>query len=237
MIAVVIPTLNAEAGLAETLTALVPAAVDGLVSEVIVVDAGSSDATLKIADAMGATILQAPRAGRGHQLRLGADKARARWLLFIHADTVLQPGWEREVALFVEGADSGRHAPAAAAFQFALDDRGFAPRFLEVMVALRSHVLGRPYGDQGLLISSQFYRDIGGYAAIPLMEDVDIVRRVGRRRLAILRAAALTSAVRYRNDGYARRIVRNQVCLAMFAFGVPVERIARFYAGRGREKH
>ncbi len=228
MITVVIPTLNAEASLAATLTALVPGVVDGLVREVVIVDGGSSDRTLKLAEATGAEVIEA-RAGRGAQLAEGARRARFPWLLFLHADTVLDPGWEREVGAFIERVDSGRRPASAAAFQFALDDTGFAPRVLETLVRLRCLALRLPYGDQGLLMPRALYADIGGYKPMPLMEDVDIVRRLGRRRLTLLRTPGVTSAVRYRRDGYLRRSLRNQMCLWAYFLRVPVERIARIY--------
>lgn len=228
MISVVIPTLNAEATLALTLAALVPAAVDGLVREVIVVDGGSSDRTLAIVDSAGADLLQS-NAGRGPQLAAGAQRARARWLLFLHADTVLEPGWERDASQFMERVDIGGRTPSAGAFRFALDDEGMRPRLLEAMVALRGKVLRLPYGDQGLLIPKRLYEEIGGYRPLGIMEDVDIVRRLGRRRVAMLRSRAVTSAERFRREGYARRSARNLVCLALHTLRVPPDVIKRIY--------
>lgn len=233
MITVVIPTLNAETGLSATLTALVPAVVEGLVREVVVVDGGSSDRTLLIADQAGVEVVKSS-AGRGQQLAAGALRARFPWLLFLHADTVLEPGWEREAAAFVERVDSGARDPAAAAFSFALDDMGFAPRCVEFFVGLRCALLRLPYGDQGLLISRQLYGEIGGYKPMPLMEDVDMVRRLKRRQIILLRPRAVTSAQRYRRDGYVRRVLRNQLCLLLYLLRVPVERIARLYGGTMR---
>jgi hypothetical protein len=91
-------------------------------------------------------------------------------------------------------------------------------------------VLGLPYGDQGLLISAAFYRALGGYAKLPLMEDVDIVRRIGRHRISILRSVALTAAGRYQRDGYVLRPARNLLCLALYFCGVPTAWLARLYA-------
>lgn len=228
MLSVVIPTLNAERGLAACLTALVPATVEGIVREVIVVDGGSTDHTTEIVDQSGATLLRSPP-GRGCQLVAGAERARMPWLLFLHADTVLEAGWEREAAAFMERTDHGRQTQAAAAFRFALDDRGVFPRLLEWGVAARCAVLALPYGDQGLLIQSRVYRQLGGYEPIPLMEDVDLVRRIGRRRLSVLRSRALTSAANYRRDGYVRRTLRNLSCLTLYFLHVPVGTIARLY--------
>lgn len=228
MISVVIPTLNAEQGLAATLTALVPAAVEGLVREVIVVDGGSTDRTLKIAETSGAEIVRAT-GGRGQQLAAGAERARFPWLLFLHADTVLDVGWEREASAFIERVDIGQREPAAAVFGFALDDLGILPRLVEAGVAVRSSVLRLPYGDQGLLIPARLYRQIGGYKPLPIMEDVDIVHRLGRSRTILLRSRAVTSATRYRRDGYVARVLRNWSCLALYYLRVPTTVIQRIY--------
>jgi rSAM/selenodomain-associated transferase 2 len=228
MISVVIPTLNAEDGLSACLTALVPAAVEGMVREVIVVDGGSSDRTLKIIEQSGAELVRVGP-GRGEQLSAGAAQARSPWLLFLHADTVLEPGWEREVAALIERIDGGRRKPTAAAFRLALDDDGFWPRLIEAGVALRCALLRLPYGDQGLLIPRHLYQQVGGYSRLPLMEDVDLVRRIGRRRVTVMRSRAVTSAVRYQQGGYLRRSARNLSCLALFFMRVPPRFIARLY--------
>jgi rSAM/selenodomain-associated transferase 2 len=229
MISVIIPTHNSEAGLGPTLTALVPAAVEGIVREVIVADAGSTDRTLMVADQAGVEVISA-ESGRGRQMRAGAARARARWLLFLHPDTVLEYGWEHEAAQFMERVDSGRRARAAASFRFTIDDIGVAPRAVEALVALRTGLLRRTFGDQGLLIPQDLYDELGGFAPLPLMEDVDLVQRLGRRRLVILRSRAITSASGYRSEGYLRRIARNQACLALYHCRVPVSRIARLYS-------
>ena len=96
-------------------------------------------------------------------------------------------------------------------------------------VRLRCSIFALPYGDQGLLISSRFYKQIGGYKPLPLMEDVDIIRRIGRRKLALLKTPALTSYARYRKDGHFARIWRNFTCLALHFMGVSPEKIAKRY--------
>ena len=230
MISVVIPTFDAESHLTPTLAALVPAAMDGLVRELVIADGGSGDRTLELADDAGAVVVKAER-GRGPQLIAGAERAKSPWLLFLHADTVLEPGWESEASTFMGAVDRGMRSEAAAAFRFALDDKGLAPRVLERLVAFRSLALRLPYGDQGLLISRRLYDKVGGFAALSIMEDVDFIRRLGRANIAMLNARVTTSAARYRRDGYLRRTFRNQTCLALYALGMPPERIAKRYSG------
>jgi rSAM/selenodomain-associated transferase 2 len=227
MISVVIPTLDAEATLVASLAPLVSGVAEGLVREAVVADGGSTDATREIADAAGCRVISVAR-GRGAQLAAGAAAARSPWLLFLHADTVLEEGWWREVRSFIERADR-QGGEAAASFSFALDDFGARARWLEAAAMARCKLFGLPYGDQGLLISRRLYDRLGGFRPLPLMEDVDLVRRIGRRRLTLLRTRAVTSAARYRRDGYASRAARNALCLGLYFAGVPPARIARLY--------
>jgi rSAM/selenodomain-associated transferase 2 len=221
MLSVVIPTWNAAASLPRVLAALAEGG--PLVSEIVVSDGGSTDNTVAVAGAT-ATVITGAR-GRGAQLRAGADQARGSWLLFLHADTVLAPGWAAAMRAFCTPANAER----AAYFRFALDDDSAAARRLEALVAWRCRALALPYGDQGLLIGAPLYRALGGFAPLPLMEDVDLVRRLGRSRLAALDVAAVTSAARYRRDGYWRRPARNLLCLSLYLAGVPPRHVARFY--------
>ncbi|TDH58184.1 glycosyl transferase family 2, partial [Dankookia rubra] len=164
--------------------------------------------------------------GRGPQLAAGAAAARGDWLLFLHADTRLAPGWAAAVRGFMAAAG---HAGRAAYFAFALDDPSPQARRLERLVAWRCRVMALPYGDQGLLLPRALYDAVGGYRPLLLMEDVDLVRRIGRRRLAALPVEALTSAERWRRDGWRRRSARNLACLSLWFMGVPPRLIARVY--------
>jgi rSAM/selenodomain-associated transferase 2 len=218
-----IPTLNAAATLPATLAAL-----RGSVGEIIISDCGSTDGTPDIAREHGALVIPAAR-GRGVQLRAAAEAATQPWLLALHADTKPGPGWQAAIADFI-----ARPAVAAEAgyFRFTLNDPAPEARRLEAMVAWRCRWLGLPYGDQGLLIGRDFYRALGGYEAIPLMEDVALIRRIGRKRLVALPADFITSAEKWQRDGWYARSARNLFCLSLWFAGVAPERIAAFYARR-----
>jgi len=218
----VIPTLDEAASLPRTLAALRSAA---MLREIIVADGGSSDQTIAIARAAAARVVAAAR-GRGAQLAAGAAAASGDWLLFVHADCRLDQGWEEAVRAFVCAPEA---ADRAGYFDLALDDSAPAARRLERLVAWRCRVLALPYGDQGLLISRALYDSVGGFAPIPLMEDVDLVRRLGRRRLARIGARSIASARRYRQGGYWRRPLRNLACLSLYFAGMPPSRIVRLY--------
>jgi rSAM/selenodomain-associated transferase 2 len=216
MLSVVIPALDAAVTLGPCLESV------GEVPDVVVVDSGSRDATREIAVAAGARVVDAPR-GRGVQLAAGAEAARGDWLLFLHADTRLSAGW-RDVA-----EDHMQRRDVAGCFRFRLDDPAWQARAIERGVALRVKLLALPYGDQGLLVSRRLYDDVGGFRPVPLMEDVGLVRRIGRGRLVVLSADAVTSAERWRRDGWARRSTRNLACLALHRMGMSEEKVARIY--------
>jgi len=221
-ISAVVPTLNAAEYLPGCLAAL---SGSPLLHQIVVADGGSGDGTVAIAEAAGARVIAATR-GRGPQLAAGAAAASGEWLLFLHADCRLSPGWEEAIERFVAAPDA---AARAGYFAFALDDPSPAARRLERIVAWRCRKFGLPYGDQGLLIARRLYDEVGGFAPVPLMEDVDLARRLGRHRLAPLSATAVTSAGRYRRGGYVRRPLRNLLCLSLYFAGVPPQRIARLY--------
>jgi len=222
VLSIVIPTLDAEKQLPTTLECVAAA---GMASEVIVADGGSVDTTPLLAAEAGIRLVAAG-GGRGPQLAAGANAAIGDWLMFLHADTRPQPGWGAAVAAFMrDPANRFR----AGYFRYALNDPAPAARRLEALVRWRCCLFGLPYGDQGLLIGREFYDFLGGFAALPLMEDVDMARRIGRRRLVELPVAAVTSAERYRRDGYWLRPLRNLLCVGLYFLGVPPRAIEPLY--------
>jgi rSAM/selenodomain-associated transferase 2 len=218
-IAVIIPTLNAAATLPATLAAIGPG------PTVIIADGGSTDRTPELA--AGAELITAPR-GRGSQLAAGIAASASPWLLLLHADTRLDPAWRAAAATHI-----ATHPDRAGYFCLAFDSTRPAARRLERLVAWRCRVLALPYGDQGLLIPRALLDAVGGMRDLPLMEDVDLIRRIvrlgGRHRLAPLAATATTSAARYEREGYISRPLRNLTCLALWFLGVPPRLLARLY--------
>ncbi len=229
-LSVVIPALDAAATLPATLAALEVARDGGLLREVLVVDGGSADATTAVAAGWGARVLGAD-ANRGAQLAAGGAAAAGEWLLFLHADTRLGPGWVAAARAFMAQLDSERPGSAqrAAAFRLVLDDADPRARRIERLADWRGRALGLPYGDQGLLIARAHYQALGGYRPLPLMEDVDLVRRIGRRRMVILDAEAVTSAARYRQGGWWLRPLRNLALLGLYFLGAPPRLLHRLY--------
>lgn len=225
-LSVVIPVLNA----AQVLPACLAAFARWPDVEILVSDGGSTDDSTVVATQNGARIVAGSR-GRGAQLARGASAATGEWLLFLHADTVLDQVGTRAAREFIADPANARRA---AYFRLALDDADPRARRIERMAAWRCRALALPYGDQGLLIARAFYDSLGGYRPLPLMEDVELVRRIGRARLVMLDAVATTSAQRYRRDGWLARPLRNLFCLALYFAGMPPKALLPLYAGRKR---
>jgi rSAM/selenodomain-associated transferase 2/rSAM/selenodomain-associated transferase 1 len=171
----------------------------------------------------------APR-GRGVQMNVGAAVARGRWLLFLHADSRLPPDWRDVIARADERPDV-----LAGSFRLALDSRDWRARVVERGVRLRVALFGLPYGDQGIFVRRRTFEAIGGYRDIPLMEDVDLVRRLSRAgRLYHARSAVTTSARRWERDGWWRRSAQNVMLASRFLVGATPSRLAQHYFGRKR---
>lgn len=220
-ISVVVPTLDAEKTLPGCLTALMEGLTAGLIRELVVSDGGSGDATLRVADEAGAIIVTGP-ASRGGQLRRGVEATQGSWILVLHADTELAPGWAAEVADHLANARGPAH------FRLRFRASGLLPGWVAGWANLRSAVFGLPYGDQGLLVRRRDYDRAGGYPDQPLMEDVALVRALDGP-LTRLAADAVTSAERYQRSGWLRRGARNLWTLTRYMAGADPARLAEAY--------
>jgi len=165
------------------------------------------------------------RPGRGPQLNAGAAAATGRWLWFVHADSRLPPGWFEIFEALDRRADVG-----GGAFAFRLDSPAWQARWLERAVAARVWLFGLPYGDQGIFVRRPVFHSMRGFLSIPLMEDVDFVRRLKRQsRMVHLNEGLVTSARRWEQRGWWRQSLSNVTTLALYFLGVSPERLARRY--------
>jgi glycosyltransferase involved in cell wall biosynthesis len=185
MLSVIIPTNNVERLLVPTLAALVPGAVAGVVSEAIMVDAGSTDGTLAIAEAAGCVVVSSESLADG--LRTAAAQARAPWLMFLRPGFVPDSHWIDEVRRFVETAETASAARAATFRADGASDSRSVAR--EILALLGTPIFRRLGGDRGLLISKRFYQTLGGHRDEVQDADADLLRRIGRARITILACA------------------------------------------------
>ncbi|MDJ0919965.1 MAG: TIGR04283 family arsenosugar biosynthesis glycosyltransferase [Henriciella sp.] len=223
-LSIIIPAYNAEASLPLCLGSLMPGLEAGLIREVIVVDGGSEDQTRCIATATGASVLISPEKGRAAQLKHGFAQARGDWLLFLHADTALSRDWaERAKAHIAEQPGQ------AAAFTLAYRSDATMAKVVARRANWRARIMGLPYGDQGLLLSRKLYGEVGGYPGTPFLEDVQIVRTIGKKRLRILSAEARTSAAKYERDGWRKRSWHNTYLVTRYLLGAKPEKLAKSY--------
>lgn len=218
-VSVVIPTLNAAGDLGPCLAALGEGLQAGLIRELVISDGGSTDATRSIAEAAGAIWVEGP-CGRGGQLARGVAATGGPWLLVVHADTVLQPGWAEAVRAALEADRPGY-------FTLRFRASGWQAWVVAGWANLRAGVFGMPFGDQGLLVSRADYTAAGGYPDIPLMEDVALIRALPRaRRLA---AIGETGAGRYLANGWVRQGAANLWRQLRFLAGADPAQLARGY--------
>lgn len=199
MISVILPTRNDETALAHTLAALVPAAADGAIREVIIVDDDSKDGTLIVADAAGCRLVPGGET-LGDDLARAAREARSEWLFFLSPRAMMEPGWQREAHDFIDRVSMSPPDDArAAVFRQARPEFGFAARLAECGAAIRARLFGAPTLADGLLLPAHLYRAVGGHRAARAA-DVDLARRIGRRRLVFLRARVLVRGAKPRQE-------------------------------------
>jgi hypothetical protein len=222
-ISVVIPALNE----AQYITATLQSAQRDRPQEILVVDGGSTDDTVALARAAGARVIHS-RPGRARQMNAGAAQAAGNALIFLHADTLLPADYPEVVAGTLR-----EPAVAAGAFRFQMGEKLAGQWLIEWTANLRSRWRQSPYGDQALFLRKSLFEEIGGFAALPIMEDCEIVRRLRNRgRVVTAAAAAITSGRRWRRLGLFRASFINKLVILGYLCGVSPARLAAFYRGQ-----
>jgi rSAM/selenodomain-associated transferase 2 len=220
-LSIVVPTLNEADGIESTLQALQPLRREG--AEVIVVDGGSHDRTGALALPLVDRVIEAPR-GRAAQMNAGARSASGDVLLFLHADTLLPDGAQREVmAALATGHAWGRFDVCIA---------GAAPMLAVVALLMntRSRWSGIATGDQGIFVLRSAFKAAGGFPEIPLMEDVALSKALLRQsRPACLATRVVTSGRRWERRGTLRTIALMWRLRLAYALGADPHRLARRY--------
>lgn len=215
-ISVIVPALNE----ADNIEATLSLAATGRGIELIVVDGGSTDETCAKAERMGARVVQTGR-GRALQMNAGAAVATGDIMLFLHADTLLPPGYDRAVRNAM-----GQPGAVAGAFRLRIDAPDQSLRVIERVVDFRSRVLKLPYGDQALFVGRQAFEKTGGYLPQPIMEDYALVRSLRKSgRIVMVNLPVKTSARRWLDNGVWQTTLHNQLYTLAYNLGVDAKRI------------
>lgn len=220
MISIIIPVLNEAATIATTLEQALTQKGD---YEVIVVDGDSSDGTMAIAGRY-ARVLSSQR-GRAWQMNRGAAEARGDILLFLHADTRLPSG---AIATVEQALDDPQ--VVGGRFKVSLSQSGWAYRLVAFSINLRDYLFRGFTGDQAIFIRAEVFRALGGFAEVPLMEDLDLSQRMCRMgKVVRIPQSVVTSSRRWEKDGVFKTIVLMWMLRLLFVLGFPASSLSRFY--------
>ena len=219
-VTVVIPTYNSEKTIENTLNSICK-----YFNKIIIVDADSCDLTIQMSKKYNIKIIKSLK-GRGPQLVLGAENAHTDWIFFLHSDSTINKNNLIDINKFITNTLNNNKA---ASFKIKFNTNNIWSNLLSKLVNIRSKYLKLPYGDQGLLISRSFYKNIGGYKNIPIMEDVEIIRTIGFRNIKILNSYIITDAERFENQVWIYRSMINLFCLTLYFLGFNINNINKIY--------
>ncbi len=223
-LSIIIPTLNEAIHLPLLLADLNAWPYD---FELTIVDGGSIDLTVSIAQIQGVGVINSFKKNRGYQLKLGASNAKGDWLLFLHADSRLDPSWVNSLCKIIQNKISENFAWY---FDFKIKKEDLEFRFLEIAVALRSHFLQRPYGDQGLLIHKKLYNNLGGFSSLEIMEDIEFITRITKATKAKrIRNNIYTDDIKWSNSNIIKRAIKNAKLRKKWRQGHNIEIISKEY--------
>ena len=220
----IIPVWNEEAIISRTIEQVRGLAAFGD-AEIIVVDGDPAGRTITVARHMGVKTAISEK-GRGIQMNLGASLAEGEILIFLHADTLLPPDALELIETAMEDSSC-----IAGAFALAIDSERPIFRLIEKAASFRSRMTRIPYGDQTIFIRKRDFRDLGGFNNIPVMEDVEFMQRIKKRKgkICIIGRAVRTSPRRWEKEGIVYTTLRNWLLIALYFCGVKPEKLIRFY--------
>ena len=223
-LSIIIPTLN-EANHLPLLFADLNAWPNDF--EVIIVDGGSKDLTIDIANIQGVNVIKSLKKNRGYQLKIGASKANGDWLLFLHADSRLESKWSTSLIKILTNQSSKKFAWF---FDFKIKKNNLEFRILEIAVAFRSYFLQKPYGDQGLLIHKDLYYILGGFSPIKIMEDLDLITRITKMTKAkSIGKNIYTDDIKWANTNIIKRAIKNSILRKKWRQGYEIDNLSEEY--------
>ena len=195
--------------------------------DLIIVDGGSTDLTFSIAKIQGVNVIKSTEKNRGYQLNVGAANAKGDWFLFLHADSRLGTRWVKSLSNIIQNKISENYAWY---FDFKIKRNNLEFRFLEKAVALRSHYLQRPYGDQGLLIHKDLYYNSGGYSSLKIMEDIDFITRITKKtKVKSIRENIYTDHIKWSNTNIIKRAIKNAKLRKKWRQGYDIDKLSKEY--------
>jgi rSAM/selenodomain-associated transferase 2 len=223
-LSIIIPVLNEASVINRTIARLMNVKRNGII-EIIVVDGSPDKGTIRTIESKEVIKLASPK-GRGVQMNAGAVAATGDILLFLHADTILPHHSCDDIFFALKKSDA-----VGGAFRLGIRSRRGAFRLIEFVANIRTHISRIPYGDQAIFIRSNFFHKVGGYKEIPIMEDVELMRRIKQtgNGIIILPAQVQTSARRWEKEGVVYGTLRNWSLMTLFLLGASPETLAKFY--------
>ncbi len=223
-LSIIIPTLNEAKNLPLLLADLNSWRFD---LDLMIVDGGSKDLTTSIAEIQGVRVIHSLKKNRGHQLKIGASNAIGDWLLFLHADSRLDPRWVNNLLKIIKSKTSKDHPWY---FDFKIKNNNIQFRVLEIAVALRSCFLQRPYGDQGLLIHKELYNHAGGFYSLKIMEDLDLITRITKNKKAKrVGVNIITNDRKWYKSNIIRAAIKNARLRRKWRQGYNIEKLSKEY--------
>lgn len=222
---IIVPVWNEASTINETISHIAALSYDGDV-EIIVVDASPHVETLHAVHGDRARKIISEKKGRSFQMNAGATHARGEILLFLHADTELPPGALQSISSAMADNDI-----MAGSFDLGIQSRRPVFRAIEHAASIRSRITRIPYGDQVIFIRREYFQKIGGFKEIPLMEDVELMRRIKKagHRIYIIPEKVRTSPRRWEEEGILFCTLRNWILISLYLLGVPPEKLVKFY--------